>query len=120
MYWVASTPAFERLLGAELWFSFLYGCYNGALVVHLTEMMPARVKTAGFSLAYSLATAIFGGFTPAICTYLIHRTGNRAMPGIWLSLAAACALFAALTARYSTRQSNNLWSAAAGSVQIPE
>jgi hypothetical protein len=31
---------------------------------------------AGFSLAYSLATAIFGGFTPAICTYLIHLTGN--------------------------------------------
>jgi len=58
--------------------------------------MPAEVRTSGFSLAYSLATAVFGGFTPAICTYLIHVTGNRAMPGVWLSFAAACGLAAVL------------------------
>ncbi len=50
----------------ELWLSFIYGSYNGAMVVFLTEIMPADVRTTGFSLAYSLATAIFGGFTPAI------------------------------------------------------
>jgi hypothetical protein len=58
--------------------------------------MPPAVRTSGFSLAYSLATAIFGGFTPMICTYLIHVTGNRAMPGVWLSLAAAIGLVATL------------------------
>jgi hypothetical protein len=58
------------------------------MVVTLTEMMPPEVRATGFSLAYSLAQAIFGGFTPAICTYLIHVTGNRAMPGVWLACAA--------------------------------
>jgi len=67
--------------------------------VFLTEIMPADVRTAGFSLAYSLATAIFGGFTPAISTYLIQITGNRAVPGMWLSFAAACGLLASLVAR---------------------
>ena len=38
----------------------------------LTEIMPVSVRTAGFSLAYSLATAIFGGFTPAVSTWLIE------------------------------------------------
>ena len=76
----------------ELWLSFLYGSYNGAMVVSLTEIMPVEVRTAGFSLAYSLATAIFGGFTPAISTYLIQLTGNRAVAGLWLSFAAACSL----------------------------
>ena len=61
--------------------------------------MPVEVRTAGFSLAYSLATAIFGGFTPAISTYLIQLTGNRAVPGLWLSFAGACGLIAALLAR---------------------
>jgi hypothetical protein len=56
--------------------------------------MPANARTAGFSLVHSSATAIFGGFTPAISTYLIHATGNRAVPGLWLSLAAACGLIA--------------------------
>jgi MFS transporter, MHS family, citrate/tricarballylate:H+ symporter len=99
MLWLVDGPTFWKLLAVELWLSFLYGSYNGAMVVFLTEIMPVEVRTAGFSFAYSLATAIFGGFTPAISTYLIQLTGNRAVPGVWLSFAAACGLIAALFAR---------------------
>ena len=99
MLWLVRDPSFSRLLTVELWLSFIYGSYNGAMVVFLTEIMPIEVRTSGFALAYSLATAIFGGFTPALSTYLIHVTGNRAVPGLWLSFAAACGLFAALLAR---------------------
>ncbi len=99
MLWLVREPSFTRLLTVELWLSFIFGSYNGAMVVFLTEIMPIDVRTSGFSLAYSLATAIFGGFTPAICTYLIHVTGNRAIPGLWLSLAAACGFVATLLAK---------------------
>ena len=97
--WLVSGISFPRLLAVELWLSFLYGSYNGAMVVYLTEIMPAEVRATGFSLAYSLATAIFGGFTPAICTYLIRVTNNRAIPGLWLSFAAASGLAATLLLR---------------------
>jgi MFS family permease len=99
MMWLVRDPSFAKLLAVELWFSFMYGSYNGAMVVFLTEIMPLNVRTTGFALAYSLATAVFGGFTPAISTYLIHVTGNRAVPGLWLSFAAACGLVASLLAR---------------------
>lgn len=99
MLWLVREPSFSRLLEVELWLSFLFGSYNGAMVVFLTEIMPVSVRTSGFALAYSLATAIFGGFTPAVSTYLIHLTGNRAVPGLWLSFAAASGLVAALLAR---------------------
>jgi MFS family permease len=99
MLWLVREPSFSRLLTVELWLSFIYGSYNGAMVVFLTEIMPVSVRTSGFALAYSLATAIFGGFTPAISTYLIHVTGNRAVPGLWLSVAAACGLVASLWAK---------------------
>jgi MFS transporter, MHS family, citrate/tricarballylate:H+ symporter len=56
------------------------------------------VRTTGFSVAYSLATALFGGFTPAISTYLIHMTDDRAVAGVWLMFAAACGLVATLLA----------------------
>jgi MFS family permease len=98
MLWLVRVPSFSRMLAVELWLSFIFGSYNGAMVVFLTEIMPVDVRTSGFSLAYSLATAVFGGFTPAISTYLIHFTGNHAVPGLWLSLAAACGLVAALLA----------------------
>ena len=99
MLWLVREPSFARLLAVELWLSFLYGSYNAAMVVFLTEIMPTEVRTTGFALAYSTATAVFGGFTPALSTYLIHATGNRAIPGLWLSFAAACGLIAALLAR---------------------
>src|ERR1700676_2692824 len=92
MAWLVAEPSFARLIMVELWLSFIFAGYNGAMVVHLTEIVPAAVRTAGFSLAYSLATTV-GGSTPAIVTYLIHATANRAMPGAWLSVAAAIALF---------------------------
>ncbi len=98
MAWLAAGPSVGRLLTVELWLSFLYASYNGAMVVYLTEIVPQAVRASGFSLAYSLATAIFGGFTPYVCTQLIQLTGNRAMPGAWLSLAAALGLAATLCA----------------------
>jgi MFS family permease len=97
--WLVAEPSFERMLAALLWLSFLYGSYNGAMVVTLTEVMPADVRTAGFSLAYSLATALFGGFTPAVSTLLVHASGNRAAPGLWLAAAAALSLLAVTIAR---------------------
>ena len=99
MLWLVRDPSFTRLLTVELWLSFLFGSYNAAMVVFLTEIMPVDVRTTGFALAYSSATAIFGGFTPALSTYLIHVTGNRAVPGLWLSFAAACGLFATFLAK---------------------
>ena len=79
-----------------LWLSFLYGSYNGAMVVALTEIVPVSVRTAGFSLAYSLATALFGGFTPLVSTWLIEATGNSAAPAFWMSFGGACGLVATL------------------------
>jgi len=110
--WLVSNPSFERMLIAELWLSFLYGSYNGAMVVALTEVVPASVRTVGFSLCYSLATALFGGFTPAISTALIEMTGDKAAPGLWMTFAAVCGLVATLMI-YRRGEANRLMLAAA-------
>jgi MHS family citrate/tricarballylate:H+ symporter-like MFS transporter len=93
LQWLVAGPTFGKMLLVELWLSFLYASYNGAMIVALTEIMPAEVRTSGFSLAYSLATTL-GGFTAAICTWLIQRTGDNAAPGYWMSFAAVCGLAA--------------------------
>lgn len=96
MSWLVANISFENLLVTELWLSFMYASYNGAAVVALTEVMPIHVRTVGFSLAYSLATAIFGGFTPMLSTWLIEATGDKAAPGYWMTFAAACGLASVL------------------------
>ena len=94
--WLVAHPTFQNMLVVLLWLSFLYGSYNGAMIVALTEIIPVNVRTAGFSLAYALATALFGGFTPLVSTGLIEATGNKAAPGYWLAFAGACGLSATL------------------------
>ncbi len=81
----------------------LYGLYNGAMIPALTEIMPAEVRVAGFSLAYSLATAVFGGFTPVMSTALIEYTGDKASPGYWMSFAAVCACWPRYTSTAAAR-----------------
>lgn len=104
LHWLVGSPTFAHLLEAELWLSFLYASYNGAMVVYLAEVMPADVRATGFSLAYSLATALFGGFTPAVSSYLIHATGDKAMPGVWLTFAALCGLIGTMIIKRLIRQ----------------
>ncbi|MBA1429362.1 MFS transporter [Pseudomonas fluorescens] len=103
--YVVNAPSFAHMLETLLWFSFLYGMYNGAMIPALTEIMPVEVRVAGFSLAYSLATAVFGGFTPAISTWFIHITEDKASPAYWMMFAALCALCStlALYRRANTR-----------------
>jgi MFS family permease len=97
--WLVAAPSFQRLLAVELWLAALYATYNGAMVVYLTEVMPPAARTSAFSLAYSLATALFGGFTPLVCTWLIHATGDKAAPGFWVAAAAGVALIGVLGLR---------------------
>jgi MHS family citrate/tricarballylate:H+ symporter-like MFS transporter len=93
--WLVSEPTFGRMLAVELWLSLIYAWYNGAMVVALTELIPATVRTSGFSLAYSLATTL-GGSSLFISTWLIANTGDKAAPGYWMSFAALCGLIATL------------------------
>ena len=91
MSWLVAAPSLSRMLIVELWLSVLYGSYNGAMIVTLTEVMPIEVRTTGFSLAYSLATTL-GGSTLAISTWLIDRLDNKAAPALWMSFSAVCGL----------------------------
>ena len=104
MAWLAEAASFTRLLMVLLWFSFFFGMYNGAMVAALTEVMPVYVRTVGFSLAFSLATAIFGGLTPAVSTALVEMTHSKSSPAWWLLFAALSACLATLVLFAPRRQ----------------
>ena len=79
-------------------FSFYFGVYSGTMLGCLVEIVPAHVRTTCFSLAFALAAALFGTFTPFASTMADPRhTGDKASPGYWLMFAAALGIIAALT-----------------------
>ena len=96
LLWLTSAPSMARLILVELWISFFYASYNGAMAVYLTEIMPAEMKTSGFALAYSLATAVFGGFTPAISHLPDQGHRQPGHPRRVAPFAAVCGLTAVL------------------------
>jgi MHS family citrate/tricarballylate:H+ symporter-like MFS transporter len=42
--WLIAHPSFGNMVMVELWLSFLYGAYNGATIVALTEIIPVQIR----------------------------------------------------------------------------
>lgn len=97
LHWLVAAPSFGKLLAVEMMFSFYFGVYSGTMLGALVEIVPAHVRTTCFSLAFALAAALFGTFTPFASTLLIEHTGDKASPGYWLMLAALLGIIAAST-----------------------
>ncbi|MHC2332228.1 tricarballylate/proton symporter TcuC [Bradyrhizobium sp. USDA 4454] len=95
--WLVSAPTFGKMLAVAMMFSFYFGAYSGTMLGALVEIVPGHVRTTCFSLAFALAAALFGTFTPFASTWLIERTNDKASPGYWLMFSAALGIIAALT-----------------------
>lgn len=57
----------------------------------LVGLYPTTVRYTGVALVYNLGFAVAGGFTPLLLTWLIHISGNRLIPSVYLMLFAGCA-----------------------------
>jgi MHS family proline/betaine transporter-like MFS transporter len=57
---------------------------------------PTHVRYAGFAITYNVATALFGGTAPMANEALIESTGFRLMPAVYMIVACAIGLIAAL------------------------
>jgi MHS family citrate/tricarballylate:H+ symporter-like MFS transporter len=97
LHWLAAAPTFGKLLAVAMMFSFYFGTYSGTMLGCLVEIVPAHVRTTCFSVAFALAAALFGTFTPYASTKLIAWTGDKASPGYWLMFGASLSIIAALT-----------------------
>jgi MFS transporter, MHS family, citrate/tricarballylate:H+ symporter len=97
LHWLVAEPTFGKMLAVEMMFSFYFGVYSGTMLGCLVEIVPAHVRTTCFSLAFALAAALFGTFTPFAATWLIGHTGDKASPGFWLMCAATLGIIATLT-----------------------
>jgi len=97
LHWLVADPSFGKMLAVEMMFSFYFGIYSGTMLGALVEIVPAHVRTTCFSLAFALAAALFGTFTPFASTWLIDHTGDKASPGFWLMFAAVLGIIAAST-----------------------
>jgi len=73
-------------------FCILVSCFVGVAPAALSELFPTQVRASGMSVSYNLAVTIFGGFAPAILTWLAINSGSRFAPAWYVMVASLLAL----------------------------
>ena len=92
-YTVGHLSAFT-LFALVAWLALLKSVYFGALPALMSEMFPSATRSTGMSVAYNIGVTVFGGFTPAVVTWLISATANRSAPSFYLMVTAMVSLAA--------------------------
>ncbi|CEI84663.1 MFS transporter [Ehrlichia minasensis] len=72
------------------------GMYATPLLSILVFLLPVNIRQTGFSMCYSVAVAVFGGATPAICLWLSNVTQLSISPVIYLDCCALLSMFGIL------------------------
>jgi MHS family proline/betaine transporter-like MFS transporter len=64
--------SFNNALMLQALLGFVVGIYIGPIPALLVEIFPTSVRYTGMSLAFNLATVVFGGSTPYFCIQLLE------------------------------------------------
>ena len=75
-------------------FCIIVSLFVGVAPAALSSLFPTRVRASGMSISYNLAVTFFGGFAPAVLTWLTETTGTRFAPAFYVMIASAAALVA--------------------------
>ncbi|HEX7694977.1 MAG TPA: MFS transporter, partial [Sphingomonas sp.] len=75
------------------------GIALSAVLVHITEDFPVRVRSGALSIVYALAISIFGGSTQFVVAWLTGVTGSPLAPAWYMAAAAAIGVVALWFAR---------------------
>jgi MFS transporter, MHS family, proline/betaine transporter len=86
------------LFALVAWLALLKSIYFGALPALMSELFPAATRSTGMSVAYNVGVTVFGGFTPAIVTWMISATADRNAPSFYLMATAMISLVALASA----------------------
>ncbi|MBV8836430.1 MAG: MFS transporter [Alphaproteobacteria bacterium] len=73
-----ATPS--SFIVALLVMAVCFALYASSTFALMSELLPTQVRSTGIAIAYNLPTAIFGGGTPFISTWLIQATGDVTAP----------------------------------------
>jgi MHS family proline/betaine transporter-like MFS transporter len=91
--WITVDPGATSLVCTAVIAGILLSLISGAGPVMLAELFPTKLRSTLIGIGYNSSVAIFGGFGPFICAYLIHWTQLAIAPAFFL---VACSVVSIL------------------------
>jgi MHS family proline/betaine transporter-like MFS transporter len=97
--WLTSSPTVPTMLAVQVIFGVLLTGYFATVPALLCDLFPTRTRTTGLSLGYNIAATLFGGFAPALISWLILATGSKLAPSYYVMFGATLSLCALIAVR---------------------
>jgi MFS transporter, MHS family, proline/betaine transporter len=91
---ITKHPSLPTLLAGLTIDAVLAVCYLSALPAVMASIFPAHTRVTGLSLSYNLGVTLFGGFAPAIFTWLTAITHDNTAPSFYLMATAVVSMVA--------------------------
>ncbi len=101
-------PSLPTLMAGLTWDGLLQVIYLSGLSPAMASLFPARTRVTGLSLSYNLGVTLFGGFAPAIFTWLTAVTHNNTAPSFYLMAMALVSIVTVLTVQRRHRMHGNV------------
>jgi MFS transporter, MHS family, proline/betaine transporter len=101
LYVMIAQGSFFVVVIAQIIFTMLAASFQGPLMALTLDWIPVAVRYTLGSLSYNLAYSIFGGTAPLVAIYLITKTTNVAIPGLYLATSAVVAVAILITTKRS-------------------
>lgn len=95
-WWVSVAPGATSLLVTTGVLASLTAASAAASMVAIPELMPARFRSTGIAITYSVGTAIFGGTTQFAVTWIISATHSALAPAYYVVATSVISLVATL------------------------
>jgi MFS transporter, MHS family, proline/betaine transporter len=92
--WVVSARTVTALFIGQTLFCAIVSVFTGSVPAVLASLFPPRLRSTGVSLTYNFAAVVFGGFAPAVLTFLTESTHNIMAPAFYVVAAATVSLIA--------------------------
>lgn len=92
MWWLMHQHSLVLVFLGQLGFAAFNAIGWALSITVLSEMVPTRLRCSTVALSYNFCMAAFGGTTPIIATYLVHRTGDDYAPVYYVVAATLVSL----------------------------
>jgi MHS family proline/betaine transporter-like MFS transporter len=92
--WLASSKSTLVLVLVLSAFGVMVSSFTSVAPTALSSLFPTAVRATGVSIVYNAAITIFGGFAPAILTWLGANAGSVLAPAWYVVFATVPAMIA--------------------------
>jgi MHS family proline/betaine transporter-like MFS transporter len=94
LVWLHGSHTTLTLVTVQSSLCIMVALFVGVAPATLGGIFPTQVRSSGMSLSYNFSVTVFGGFAPAILTWLTLRAGGTYAPAWYVMAACVVSLVA--------------------------